>query len=143
MFQRVVFHFTDLEVHMGRVKVTLQAISHPVAKIFWNTHTIHPGVKQYTQSTMAISNVRYLEFRGISNFFLGPFSIYGLLSYKMSRYLEFRYLEIISFFVPRKNYSRCLKLFSKCSSQKPIHERFFLCVRARVFNRMLCECFFS
>ena len=44
---------------------------------------------------MAISNVRYLEFRGISNFFLGPFSIYGLLSYKMSRYLEFRYLEII------------------------------------------------
>ena len=48
------------------------------------------------QSTLAISNMCYLEFRTISNFFLGPFSIYGLLPYKISRYLEVRYLELFS-----------------------------------------------
>ena len=40
------------------------------------------------QSTLAISNMRYLEFCAISNFFPGLFSIYGLLPYKMSAYLE-------------------------------------------------------
>ena len=38
----------------------------------------------------------YLEFSAISNFFPGPFSIYGLLSYKMSRYLELRCLELFA-----------------------------------------------
>ena len=40
--------------------------------------------------------MRYLEFRAISNFFPGPFSIYGLLPNKMSRYLELRYLELFA-----------------------------------------------
>ena len=38
----------------------------------------------------------YLEFRDISYFFLSPFSIYGLLPYKMSRYLELRCLELFA-----------------------------------------------
>ena len=38
--------------------------------------------------------MRYLEFRAVSNFFPRPFSIYGLLPYKMSRYLELHYLEL-------------------------------------------------
>ena len=48
------------------------------------------------QPTLAISNMRYLEFRVISNFFPSPFSIYGLLPYKMSRYLELRCLELFA-----------------------------------------------
>ena len=48
------------------------------------------------QPTLAISNMRYLEFRVISNFFPSPFSIYGLLPYEMSRYLELRCLELFA-----------------------------------------------
>ena len=40
--------------------------------------------------------MRYLEFRAMSNFFPGPFSIYALLLYKVSRYLELRYLELFA-----------------------------------------------
>ena len=40
--------------------------------------------------------MRYLEFRGIWNFFPCPLSIYDLLPYKMSRYLELRYLELFA-----------------------------------------------
>ena len=47
------------------------------------------------QSTLAISNMHYLEFCAISNIFPGPFSIYGLLPSKMSRYLELCYLKLI------------------------------------------------
>ena len=47
------------------------------------------------QSTLTISNMGYLEFRAISNFFPGPFSIYGLRSYKISRYPDLRYFELI------------------------------------------------
>ena len=50
----------------------------------------------WLQSTLAISNTRYLKFRAISNFFPGPFSIYDLLPYKTSRYLELRYLELFA-----------------------------------------------
>ena len=42
---------------------------------------------QYLQSTLAISNMGYLEFHALSN---------GLLPYKMSRYLELRYLELFA-----------------------------------------------
>ena len=42
------------------------------------------------QYSPAISN-----FALSSNFFPGPFSIYPLLPYKVSRYLELRYLELI------------------------------------------------
>ena len=41
----------------------------------------------------AITNTRYLELSALSNFLFGPFSIYSLFPYKMSRYLELRYLE--------------------------------------------------
>ena len=67
----------------------------PCGKNFLEYTYNSPGSETVYTVDKAISNVRYLDFRGISNFFLGPFSIYGLLSYKMSRYLEFRYLEII------------------------------------------------
>ena len=50
----------------------------------------------WLQSTFPISNMHYLKFRAIWNFFSGPFSIYGLLPYKMSRYLELWYLELFA-----------------------------------------------
>ena len=40
--------------------------------------------------------MHYLEFRATSDFFLGPFSIYGLLPYKMSHYLELHYLKLFA-----------------------------------------------
>ena len=54
--------------------------------IFWSLGRI----------AVAISNMRYLEFRAISSFFPGSFSIYGLLLYKMSRYPELLYLELFA-----------------------------------------------
>ena len=79
--------------------------------------------------------MRYLEFCAILNFFPSLFSIYGLLPYKISPYLELPYLESrTNILVPSKNDSRYLELFRKCSSEKPINESFFLCVQTRVFN---------
>ena len=40
------------------------------------------------------SHIQYSP--AISNFFPGPFSIYALLHYKVSRYLELRYLELFA-----------------------------------------------
>ena len=51
-------------------------------------------------------------------------------------------LSRTNFLVPRKNYSHYLQFSRKCSSQKPIHGHFFLCVRTRVYNRMLFQLIF-
>ena len=51
-------------------------------------------------------------------------------------------LSRTNFLVPRKNYSHYLQFSRKCSSQKPIHGHFFLCVRTRVYNRMLFQFIF-
>ena len=51
-------------------------------------------------------------------------------------------LSRTNFLVPRKNYSDYLQFSRKCSSQKPIHGHFFLCVRTRVYNRMLFQLIF-
>ena len=40
--------------------------------------------------------MRYLKFRAISNFFPGLFSIYDLLPYKTSCYLELGFLELFA-----------------------------------------------
>ena len=51
-------------------------------------------------------------------------------------------LSRTNFLVPRKNYSHYLQFSRKCSSQKPIYGHFFLCVRTRVYNRMLFQLIF-
>ena len=70
-------------------------------RFFLLTENRVESVKQYVtylnlQSSLAISSIRYLKFRAISKFFPGPFSIYDLLPYKMSRYLELHYLELFA-----------------------------------------------
>ena len=41
------------------------------------------------QSSLAILNMRYLEFQDIGNFFRDPLRIYDLLPFKKSGYLEY------------------------------------------------------
>ena len=40
--------------------------------------------------------MRSLEFRTILNFFSGPLSIYGLLTHKVPRYVELRYIQLLT-----------------------------------------------
>ena len=116
---------------------TVQFVNILTVQVFLLTENRVESVKKYAtylnlHSTNAISNMRYLEFRSISNFFPGPCSIYDLLPYKMSRYIELGYLELFAipnqFFGSQGKYSRYCKILRKCSSQKTIHESFFLCV---------------
>ena len=85
------------------------------------------------QSTLAISNMRYLEFRAISNFFPSPFSIYGLLPHKMSRYLE-----LISWSQGRITVA--ISNFSENIAQRNQCIKIFSCVFEHVF---LIECYFN
>ena len=79
---------------------------------------------------------RYLEFCAISNFFPGPFSIYDLLPYKMSRTQLSRIIHYLKpiFWSPGK-------ITVVISNFYPL--KLFLCVRTRVFNPMLFQLFFE
>ena len=125
---------------------TIQFANILTVQVFLLTENRVESVKKYStylnlQSTLAILNMHYLEFRSISNFFPVPsaFTIcFPIKCLVISNSAIFSYLlSRTNFLVPRKNYSRYLELLRECSSQKPIHEDFFLCVRTRVFNRML------
>ena len=120
-------------------------------QVFLLTENRVESAKKYAtylnlQSTLAISNMQYLEFRAISKFFPGPFSIYSLLPYKISRTPLSQIICYLELIVWSLVYSHYLELFRKYSLQKPILESFFMCVRTGVFNRMLLqlilECFF-
>ena len=82
--------------------------------------------------------MRYLEFRAISNFIPGPFSIYGLLPYKMSRYLELRYLELI--FWSLGKITGAISNFSENVAHRNQSMKLFSCVFERV---SLIECYFN
>ena len=68
------------------------------------------SVKKYAtylnlQSTLAISNICYLEFCAISNFFPDPVSIYGLLIYCWSTDLEIIFWSLGRITVAISNFS--------------------------------------
>ena len=73
------------------------------------------------QNNPAISNMRYLKFRAISNLFPGPFSIYASFPYKVSRYLELRYLEIFA-----------ISNFSESVGHRNLLMKSFVCVRTLI-----------
>ena len=74
--------------------------------------------------------MRYLEFRAISNFFPSSFSIYYLLPYKMSRYLELRYLALIFWSLGRITVA--FSNFSENVAHRNQSMKFFSCVFKRV-----------
>ena len=82
------------------------------------------------QSTLAISNMRYPEHFSWSLQHLRSTSLYNV---SLSQTL----LSTTMFLVNRKNCSRYLELFRRCSSQKPIH---YNCVFERV---CLIKCYFN
>ena len=78
------------------------------------------GLGEYKPVFTTTVDSRYLEFRAISNFFPVPsaFMVYfhtrcfGISNSAISNYS----LSRTNFLIPRKNYSRYLKLFRKCSA---------------------------
>ena len=90
---------------------------------------------QYHWFTSKIPYSRLSLFRtcAISNFFPGLFSIYGLLPYKMSRYLEL-------FFWTLGRITVAISNFPENVAHRNQSMKFFLCVFERV---CLIECYFN
>ena len=59
---------------------------------------------KHLQLNLDIFNINCLEFHAISNFFPGPFRIYGLPTYKISRYLQLFFWSLKSISVVISNF---------------------------------------